>query len=270
MKETPLWFPGASSSLFGVLHEPDAAATRVALVLCHPLVEEKLWAQRVFVSFARRLAAEGHHVLRFDYAGNGDSEGDFERSSVATASDDVGRAVQFVRDACPVERVGLIGLRFGATLASLVAEERPDLDHIVLWAPIVDGARYAQELLRVNLTMQLAAYKQVRQDRAELVAVMEQGGTVNIDGYEVAFPLYSELTAVHLADSPKQYQGPCLIVNVDRQPDRPVAELERLAACYRQCTLTSVAEEPFWKEIPQFYQRAQNLFATTVDWLQRR
>ena len=46
-----------------------------AFVFCHPLTEEKLWTHRVFVTFARELAAAGHTVLRFDYRGNGDSDG---------------------------------------------------------------------------------------------------------------------------------------------------------------------------------------------------
>ena len=73
--ETPFFFPSTGGgALFGVFHRPAAIdTTRPAFVFCHPLAEEKLWAHRVFVSYARHLAAAGYPVLRFDMTGNGDS-----------------------------------------------------------------------------------------------------------------------------------------------------------------------------------------------------
>ena len=50
-----------------------------------------------------------------------------------------------------------------------------------------------QEQLRVNLATQLAVYKEVRQDRAALVAEMQGGATVNVDGYELGGALYDEI-----------------------------------------------------------------------------
>src|SRR5262245_18163177 len=79
--ETPFYFGRESSPLFGVFHAPARTTCLPAFVFCHPFAEEKLWTHRVFVSFARRLAAEGYPVLRFDYMGNGDSAGDFRDSS---------------------------------------------------------------------------------------------------------------------------------------------------------------------------------------------
>jgi len=99
MIETPLFFQGSHSRLFGVLHEPASHAPgRLPFVFCHPFGEEKLWAHRVFVTFARTLAGRGHVVLRFDYMGNGDSEGPFERSSVSTALDDITVAIDWLQN----------------------------------------------------------------------------------------------------------------------------------------------------------------------------
>ena len=269
MTETPFFFPNHGYSLFGVLHEPGAAAALPAFVFCHPFGEEKLWTHRVFVGFARRLAEKGHAVLRFDYMGNGDSDGEFRESSVTTARSDVRCAIELVRRRTGADRVALLGLRFGATIASLVAEElpEPEIDRLILWAPVVDGGRYAQELLRINLMTQMAVYKEVRKDRESLAAAMAQGGTVNVDGYELAFPLHSELSAIRLAADRKRHRGPCLIVQIGAQP-RPSPELQELAACYGEATMSVAREEPFWKEIARSYQRpAVNLFSTTLDWL---
>jgi exosortase A-associated hydrolase 2 len=253
--------------LFGVLHQPPAQSSRSAFVFCHPFGEEKLWAHRVHVSFARALAAEGHPVLRFDYMGNGDSGGTFGGSSLRTAMADVLAAIDEVRRRTGVRPVSLLGLRFGATVASLVAEELTGLERLVLWAPVVDGARYMQELLRINLTTQMAVYREVRRDREALVAAMRAGETVNVDGYEMSWPMYEQVSAVKLVADAKRCQAPCLVAQIDRQPARPAADLEQLASGYRAATIIVAQEEPFWKEIARFYDEAPALFAETRRWL---
>jgi hypothetical protein len=100
-----------------------------------------------------------------------------------------------------------------------------------------------------------------------MVVAMQQGGTVNVDGYEMAYPLYSEVSAVKLAGAGKQHGGPCLVANVDKQPGRPAPELEKLTSSYQRGTLAFAQEEPFWKEIARFYDQAPNLFRVTREWL---
>ena len=265
MSETPFFFDGTSAPLFGIYHEPEAAA-RTPFVFCHPFAEEKLWSHRVFVSFARILARSGHPVLRFDYMGNGDSGGDFAGSSLTTVLDDVQSAMAEVRRRASTDRINLLGLRLGASVASLAAEAATNIDRLVLWAPIVDGHAYMQELLRVNVTTQMAAFKEIREDRDALVAAMKQGRTVNIDGYDLAYPLFSQVSALTLSEA-KTFAGPCLIAHVDRQLDRPAPGLQRLAGAYPAATWATAEEEPFWKEIPRFYQEAPNLFSVTLAWL---
>jgi exosortase A-associated hydrolase 2 len=269
--ETPFFFPSTGGgALFGVFHRPAAIdTTRPAFVFCHPLAEEKLWAHRVFVSYARHLAAAGYPVLRFDMTGNGDSEGEFSALSVERACADLRDAIAEVRRLTDGQPVSLLGLRLGATVASLVAETATEIRHLVLWSPVTDGERYVQDLLRSNVMTQMAVYKEVRQERHELVAVMEQGRTVNVDGYEMGWPLYSTIAAVKLGGSPRLFTGPCLIVQIDKQP-RPAADLQRLAATYDSAVVEFAQEEPFWKEIARFYQDAPNLFAVTDEWLGRR
>jgi uncharacterized protein len=271
MDEVPLFFQGAGDyALFGVLHKPaQPDPSRPVFVFCHPLAEEKLWAHRVFVAYARQLAAAGYAVLRFDLMGNGDSQGRFSDLSLTTACEDIRIAMNEARRLSGASEVSLIGLRFGATLASLVADTTPGIRHLVLWAPILDGDRYLQDLLRINVMTQMATYKVVRQERPELVAEMQQGGTVNVDGYEMGWPLYSTVSPLALGRTPCTFAGPCLIVQIDKQP-RPAPDLQRLAAAYPTAALVFAQEEPFWKEIARFYQDAPNLFAVTTEWLAAR
>jgi uncharacterized protein len=269
MTETPFFFPNGSYALFGILHRPANDAGLPAFVFCHPFGEEKLWTHRAFVAFARRLARRGHPVLRFDYMGNGDSAGCFSESSLTTIMSDVRCAIAQVKEQTGAARVNLLGLRFGATVASLTAETMPDVHRLILWAPIVNGGPYMQELLRINLSTQMATHKEILHDRESLVALMERGSAVNVDGYDMSLPLYSEASAVRLGAHRKTTQAPCLVTQVDRQ-ERPAPDLQQLVSTYPDATFTFVQEEPFWKEIPRWYAGAENLFAATEAWLQAR
>jgi exosortase A-associated hydrolase 2 len=268
VSETPHYFRGAAGNIFGVLHEPDGPGP-VPFVFCHAFAEEKLWTHRVLVSFARVLAERGHPVLRFDCMGTGDSEGHFRDSSLETMLADASAAIEHVKARTGSMRVALLGLRLGASLATLVAERRNDIARVVAWAPILNGTQYMQEMLRINLVTQMAVYREAREDRDALVLTLKRGGTVNVDGYQLTGPMFEQVAAMNLLAEPRQFAGPVLLAQIERAATVPAKDLLALHAAYGQANAVVVAEEPFWKEIKRFYGRAPNLFAHTLSWLEQ-
>lgn len=280
MAETPFFFAREDARLFGILHSPEGAAQPLAFVMSHPFGEEKLWSHRVFVSFARTLAQRGHAVLRFDYFGAGDSSGMSADASLTSHRADLLAAIGALEQKVPgVQRIGLIGLRLGASFAALVAESaaesatlaRVRTAPLVLWDPILDGDAYFQELLRSNLSTQLAVYGKVVDNREVLTARIRAGGTVNVDGYEIGKDLLESCGVNNLlTPEAKRHDGPTLVVQIaasEAQKER--AELKALAGSYSQGTLLRAAEQPFWREIKPFYARANQLQETTLRWLEQ-
>jgi hypothetical protein len=272
--ETPFFFAREDARLFGILHLPPGTAKPLAFVMSHPFGEEKLWSHRVFVSCARALAAHGHAVLRFDYFGAGDSSGLSADASLESHREDLRAAIGALEQRAPaIEQIGLIGLRMGATFAALLAESNvsPRLAGapLVLWDPILDGDAYFQELLRSNLSTQLAVYGKVVDNREVLTARIRAGGSVNVDGYEIGKGLLDSCgVSTLLTTDAKRHAGPALIVQIaatEAQKER--AELKALAASYGQGTLARAAEQPFWREIKPFYPRASQLQELTLRWL---
>jgi hypothetical protein len=151
-------------------------------------------------------------------------------------------------------------LRFGATIASLVAEETAGIHHLIPLGAITDGEQYLQELLRINLMTQMTTYKVVRQERPELVAAMQQGQTVNVDGYEMGWPLYSSVAPIRAAQTSHVFGGPCLIVQIDRQP-RPAGGSSATGHDLPAATVKFAQEEAFWKEIARFSTRVPRIFS---------
>ena len=251
------------------MHTP-AAVPRGGWLFCHPLGEEKLWAHRVLVHFARRLSDAGWTVLRIDCRGEGDSDRAFERTDVRTRLEDTRQALAVLRRALPTGvPIGLLGVRFGAVPASVVASESlgPD-DLLVLWDPVVKGASYLQNLLMVNLASQLSVYKKVIEDRKSLVAKLHRRQAVSIEGYNLSYPLYEQVTAFDLCSPLTAFRGRCLVARIAPAGAPITKELAELLARCPTVQQVHAVEEPFWKEIKTFYQRAERLEEATLRWME--
>jgi pimeloyl-ACP methyl ester carboxylesterase len=139
-------FGPSTRPLFGVYHAPSGpTAKTVGVVLCYPGPQEYRQAHFVYRKLALSLAADGFHVLRFDYFGTGDSSGDSSEVSVAQWVRDIETAVAELRDISGVRRVSLVGMRLGAALALRAAASLP-VAQLVLWDPVVSGADYLRQL----------------------------------------------------------------------------------------------------------------------------
>ncbi len=143
----PFFFGDSARPLFGLHHPPSGGPPRRwGVVICNPFGQEYLRAHRSLRELANRLAADGFHVLRFDYYGCGDSAGDSDETTLEQWLLDISAAIAEVREESASPRFALVGLRLGATLAALLAGQRGDVERLVLWDPVLDGAAYLREL----------------------------------------------------------------------------------------------------------------------------
>jgi alpha-beta hydrolase superfamily lysophospholipase len=151
---TALWFGPDERPLFGWLHVPDGpglSAVAGAVVLCAPLGIEGVNAQRTFRHLADRLAEAGIAALRFDYDGTGDSTGNQDDPGRVEAwLSSVQAAVELVRGA-GAQRVVLVGMRVGATLAACAMARQGGAEGIVLWDPCASGRTYLREQQALGL-----------------------------------------------------------------------------------------------------------------------
>lgn len=140
-------------TLFAWYHAPAAggAADRVA-VICPPLLSEYTRSHRSLRHLADRLARRGIPALRFDYDGCGDSPGtDLDPDRLAAWQASIRMAMRHARRLAGVDRVCLVGVRLGATLAALAAEHER-VEDLVLWNPCVKGRPYVRELQAIAMS----------------------------------------------------------------------------------------------------------------------
>lgn len=141
-RERPIQF-GPDGRLFGILTQPMRENTEApAIILLTTGSEYHIGPNRLHVPLARRWAADGHLVLRYDLGGIGDSRAPSgAEDNVAYpehALDDARAAIAVVRGAAPAaHRVILVGLCSGGWLAFRAAcSELPVDAFVAINAPL--------------------------------------------------------------------------------------------------------------------------------------
>ena len=157
---SPMYFGTGDETLFAWHHHaPRAIARDCVAVLCAPIGPEYTRSHRTLRHFADRLAEAGVPAVRFDYQGCGDSAGEEDAPDrVGAWRRSIAAAVWHARRISGCSRVCLIGIRLGATLAALEAEE-VGADLVVLWNPVVKGRAYTRELQAIAMTAAEGAAK---------------------------------------------------------------------------------------------------------------
>lgn len=157
----------------------------------------RVGSHRQFTLLARCVAQSGAPVLRFDYRGMGDSEG--EPRTFLDVDDDIGAAVDALTNECPgVQEVVLWGLCDAASAALLYAPRDARVRGLVLANPWVRSeatyARtqvrhyYAQRLLKPELWRKVANGDfDWRESLSGLAKTVKSLGSRELDDAPVSF-----------------------------------------------------------------------------------
>jgi pimeloyl-ACP methyl ester carboxylesterase len=114
------------------------------VVLCHAYGHEYARSYRNLQQLAVHLAQTGFDVLRFDYAGTGNSHGNALEATPHVMMKNIRDASRWMRQRHGIESTSLIGIRLGATLAACSGTTH--VDQLLLWDPIAHGGAFLQQL----------------------------------------------------------------------------------------------------------------------------
>ncbi|OGB33435.1 MAG: hydrolase 1, exosortase A system-associated [Burkholderiales bacterium RIFCSPLOWO2_12_FULL_61_40] len=122
--EEAVLFSCHGDTLLGIVAKPEVTAeTGVIVVVGGP--QYRAGSHRQFVLLSRVLATAGYPVLRFDYRGMGDSEG--QQRGFRSVSSDIAAAIDTLQRCVPsVRHVALWGLCDGASAALLYRFDTQD------------------------------------------------------------------------------------------------------------------------------------------------
>lgn len=122
-----------------ILSRPDTPTTTLVL-LCHGFLSGKNSTTNTMLT--RLLNERGLATFRFDFFGQGESEGPFEAITTTLAIQQTETALDLLT-ARGYDHIGLVGSSFGGLVAILTAARRRDLACLALKCPVVD---FAEEL----------------------------------------------------------------------------------------------------------------------------
>lgn len=144
----PFFFGRSDRPLFGAYSPARPASENSrSVLLCYPVGSEYMRAHRAFRQLNTLLNRAGMNVFRFDYSCTGDSAGAGEEATVEEWLEDIDWAMDELMDNALSDSISILGLRWGATLAALACRERDEVDHLVLWDPVVSGESYVRSVV---------------------------------------------------------------------------------------------------------------------------
>ncbi|MHA6482744.1 alpha/beta hydrolase [Paenibacillus sp. strain BS8-2] len=128
--------------LTATLHYPaednDSSAKKQAVVICHGFIGSRIGVDRLFVKTARALAAQGSYVLRFDYGGCGESNGEYGSLGFDSMIDQTRTAIDYVHGMECVDptRIVLLGHSLGGAVALMTAVKDRRVKRLIMWSAV--------------------------------------------------------------------------------------------------------------------------------------
>src|SRR5438309_9575220 len=124
----------AGHTVSGILASPPDGSDRLA-VLCHGFLSNK--NSHTNKTLTERLLPQGIATFRFDFFGQGESEGPFERITVSLAVSQALAALDLMSSK-GYRKLALVGSSFGGLVSILAAAKWPQLVCLALKCPVPD------------------------------------------------------------------------------------------------------------------------------------
>lgn len=249
----PRFFGDPARALFGAYHPPDDTRDRRrGVLLCYPGPEEYRAVHWSYRRLAMLLASAGFHVLRFDYFGTGDSAGETDAGDLEQWMADIGTAARELREVGALERIALVGVRLGASLAVRACADGMRVRDLVLWEPVVSGRDYLAQLGAEQA-------RTLRELRHPVDTEREPGEML---GHHMTDAMRRGVEAVDLLAQPLGRPERVLILSAAERADA-AALRDRVAASGGSCTYRVVPEMALYSEE---HRRSETLLAhRTLD-----
>jgi pimeloyl-ACP methyl ester carboxylesterase len=233
----------------GMLTAPKAKTDRAAL-LCHGFLSNK--NSTTNKTLTRALTEQGIATFRFDFFGQGESDGPFENITVTIALDQALAALDWMA-AKGYKRIGLVGSSFGGLVAILAAAKKPDLACLALKCPVADFA----EVLRLEFGEAGMEHWKTNHEIPDVT-----GGPAPV---RLRYALYENCLGYNVYEEAAMITMPTLIVQGEKDELVPLHQSSRLMGALkgkRQLEIISGAGHGFTKG-----EDFKKMAALLTDWM---
>lgn len=253
--ERPVVFENEGEQLVGMVHEPaEGGGAKPGVMMLHGFTGNRIEQHQLFVKTARKLAQTGFYVLRFDFRGSGESQGQFSRMTVSGEISDALAAISWFKINTGVDpnKIAILGLSMGSCVAAYTAVQS-DVKALVFWSGVAKT---------VEVFAQNTPYEVMRNQA-------KQAGYIDFKGWQVGFSFIDELHSLDPLEVVQEYAGPTLVVHGSEDLVVPVEH----GQCYYEQVGSEDKEIIIIEGADHTYNKAeweQEVIIKTTDWLSRK
>ena len=186
--------------LRGMLHRPAVEGKVPFVVMFHDFCGNRIEFNRFFWKIARYLEQNGIASIRFDFAGSGESDGNFSDMCLRSECADGKAILDYAKtlDFVDTDRLALFGFGLGGLIASILAPEvQNDIRGICLCSPAF-GAKH-----EVTVKKEITHFN---------IETMERDGYVDILGCRVGPSLPEDIRKLDMESNFRMFRKDALIV----------------------------------------------------------
>ncbi|KPB06003.1 alpha/beta hydrolase family protein [Bacillus sp. CHD6a] len=131
-------------------YSSDKGTAFPIVIICHGFIGSKVGVNRLFVKACDALNELGYVLIRFDYAGCGESEGDYGSNTLDGFIDQTKAVLNFAKTLSCVDpsSITLIGHSLGGAVATLASLKEPDVKRLILWSPVGNPSKDICEIIQ--------------------------------------------------------------------------------------------------------------------------
>ncbi|MBP3037897.1 alpha/beta fold hydrolase [Bacillaceae bacterium Marseille-Q3522] len=191
-----------------VCYPPQQAEKYPVLLICHGFIGSRIGVDRLFVKTARDLTKlQNCLVIRFDYAGCGESEGKYGDNYFADFISQTKAVLEFALSLEKADsgNVTVIGHSLGGAVALLTAARDPRIHHLILWSAV---AYPFEDIVHV---VGIKTYEQ-----------LEHLPEVDHHGFLLKRHFFQSLAAYHPISALQHFNGDVLVLHGSNDEEIPV------------------------------------------------
>ncbi|MFC0237226.1 alpha/beta hydrolase [Fictibacillus phosphorivorans] len=168
------------------------------IIICHGFTSTRIGVDRLFVKTAQELVKLGFAVLRFDYAGCGESEGQYGDNEFACFIDQTKEVISFGSRISNVDQdaITLIGHSLGGAVAICTVADDDRVRNVITWSAV--GNPF--------------------EDIKEIVGYNGEHPVIDHLGYAITEEFLLSLQAYSPLEDIKQYRGNALFIHGSDDP----------------------------------------------------
>ncbi|WP_026694290.1 alpha/beta hydrolase [Peribacillus kribbensis] len=217
------FIPWDRRNLSASLDVPEGAWSKLPLIIiCHGFIGSKTGVNRLFVKAAEEFNKAGAAVLRFDYTGCGESEGEYGHTRFEEILSQTRTVVDYAcsLDFADSENIFLLGHSLGGAAAAINASRDERIRKLLLWSAVGNPYQDITEILG-----------------SERVSRLQAGQAVDYAGFEFTRKYIDSLKGYLTGHALNDYNGSALLIHGSEDKEIPCSYSIEFNKKNKNCSL---------------------------------